>query len=265
MRLGVKARWNDAKTMAELGADLMEIHIHEVDLNQYYKEMVETFSNISKERDIELVVHNQEYWVDGKNYHLVDLTSQNDYLRKSAVKIVKKTLDFARQVNAIYVIVHPGGITSRRIERKDALSRLEKSLKEIGDSRIILENMPWFYIMRQGEIWRSNICIEAEDLFFFSDMVGGVTLDICHAYLSTREGNQEQIHKMTKSLKDMIKHVHVSDAKPPHHEGLQIGSGFVDFTILNDFNVGIIPEIIDGHKNNGEGFRIAIERLRKLG
>ncbi len=61
----------------------------------------------------------------------------------------------------------------------------------------------------------------------------------------------------------MIKHVHASDAKPPHHEGLQIGTGFVDFKMLRDLNVGIIPEIIDGHKNEGEGFRIAIERLKK--
>lgn len=265
MRLGVKARWTDAKVMAELGTDLMEVHIHEIDLKQHHKEMVETFSGISKENGIELVVHNQEYWIDGENYYLVDLASQNEYLRKNAVKIVKRTLDFASQVNAMYVIVHPGGITSKRTEGKNFISRLEKSLKDIEDSRIILENMPRFYIMRSGEIWRSNICINAEDFLFLSDKLGGVTLDICHAYLSTKEGNQEHIHTLNKSLKEMIKHVHASDAKPPYSEGMQIGTGNIDFNILKSFNVGVIPEIIGGHKNDGEGFRIAIDRLRRFG
>jgi N-acetylneuraminate synthase len=264
MRLGVKARWTDARVMAELGTDLMEVHIHEMDLLQHRKDMVETFSSISKERDMELVVHNQEYWIDDDNYYLVDLASKDEYQRKNAVRIVKQTLDFANQVKAKYVIVHPGGITCIRAKGGDFITRLEKSLKEIGDSRLILENMPWFYIMRSGEVWRSNICIESEDFFILSDKLGGVTLDICHAYLSNKEGNQKQIHDMRKSLKDLIKHVHASDAKPPYSEGMQIGTGNIDFNILKSFKVGIVPEILGGHEDEGKGFRIAIDRLRKL-
>lgn len=265
MRFGVKARWNDADAMAKLGVDLMEVFIHEKDLDQHKEEMVNTFSRISDEHKMELVVHNQEYWTDGKNYHLVDLASQDESLRQSAVKIVKKTLLFASKIDASYVIVHPGGISPNKIEKDKLLFTLTKSLKEIRDERLIVENMPWFYIMRNSEIWMSNICVEADDFLRFSDLVGGVTLDICHAYLSTQEGGNEHIWKMKNSLKKMIKHVHASDAKPPHDEGLQIGTGFIDFNILRDFKVGIVPEIIDGHKNEGEGFGIAIENLRRYG
>lgn len=262
MRLGVKAWWKDADIMVKFGTNLMEVHIEPMDLNQHLQEMVQIFSRISDDYGIELVVHTQEYWTDGENYHLVDLASQDELLRKSAVKIVKRTLSFASEVNAYHVIVHPGGIAPNRIEGEKLLSKLTKSLKEINDNRLIVENMPWFYIMRNREIWRSHICIDAEDFFRFSDLVGGVTLDICHAYLSNEEGNHEHIQKMKNDLKKMIKHVHASDAKPPHHEGLQIGAGLIDFGVLKDFKVGIVPEIIDGHKNEGEGFKIAIERLR---
>ena len=124
--------------------------------------------------------------------------------------------------------------------------------------------MPWFYIMRSGEIWRSNICIQPEDFFEFSELVGGATLDICHAFLATKEGDNAHVHSMKKNMCKMIKHIHVSDAYPPHHEGLQIGEGLVSFEVLKDFQVGIIPEIIDGHKNKGEGFGIALERLKNL-
>jgi len=263
MRLGVKARWNDAESMAKLGTDLLEVFTHERDLELYHEEMLNTFSKISDEFGMELVVHSQAYWTDGKNYHLVDLASQDESLRQKAINIVKKTLEFANKIGATYVIVHPGGISPVKLEKEKLLSSITKSLKEINDEQLIVENMPWFYIMRNGEIWRSNICIAPEDFFHFSDLVGGVVFDICHAYLPTREGSNKHILYMKKSLKDMIKHVHVSDAKPPHQEGLQIGTGLIDFNILSDFKVGIIPEIIDGHKNDGEGFRIAIDRLQK--
>lgn len=265
MRFGVKARWKDAQAMAELGTDLMEVFIHERDLDDHQKEMVRTFSRISDEHGIDLVVHNQEYWTDGENYRLVDLASQDESHRHSAVKIVKRTLDFASKINASYVIVHPGGISPNRIEKEELLSILTKSLKEIRDDRVIMENMPWFYIMRGGEIWRSNICVDAEDFLGISDLIEGMTMDICHSYLSTQEGSNEYIQNMKKKLGKMIMHVHASDAKPPHHEGLQIGTGLVDFKVLSDFKAGIVPEIINGHKNEGEGFGIAIERLRSIG
>ncbi len=262
MKLGIKAWWKDADIMAKLGTKLMEVHIEPEDLFQHYKEMVDTFQSIFNDYEIELVVHNQEYWIEGGNYQLVDLASPNELQRNYAKKIVKKTLKFASEIGASYVIVHPGGISPEVTDKDKLLSLLKNSLKEIGNRRLIVENMPWFYIMRDGSIWRSNICIWAADFFEFSDLVGGVTLDVCHAYLSTEIGGNEYIVDMKKTVKNLIRHVHASDAKPPHHEGVQIGEGKVDFSLLRDFKVGIIPEILGGHENDGEGFKIAIERLQ---
>jgi sugar phosphate isomerase/epimerase len=262
MRLGIKARYVDAEPLAKLGTDLMEIYVAERDLWDHQDEMERTFNRISHDQGIELVVHSQAYFIDSGNYHLLDLASHDEGIRKKSKSIVNKTLNFASMINASYVIVHPGGINPNKIDGEILLTTLTKSLKEIGDERILVENMPWFYIMRNQEIWRSNICKRADDFFRFLDFVGGLTLDICHAYLTTKEGGNHYIERMKNDLRDQIKHVHVSDAKPPHHEGLQIGEGLVDFTLLGDFNVGIVPEIMGGHENNGEGFLEAIKRLR---
>jgi N-acetylneuraminate synthase len=263
MRLGIKARYMDAEPLAKLGTDLMEVFVAENDLWDHKNEMEKTFNRISHDHGIELVVHNQAYFIDSGNYRLLDLASQDEGLRRKAISIVKKTLGFASKIHASYVIVHPGGIYPNKIDRETLLTTLTKSLKEIRDERILVENMPWFYIMRNQEIWESNICKESEDFFRFSDFVGGMTLDVCHAFLTTEEGGNYHIQKMKNDLNKKIKHVHVSDAKPPHHEGMQIGEGLVDFTLISDFPVGIVPEIIGGHKNNGEGFLEAIKRLRQ--
>jgi N-acetylneuraminate synthase len=263
MRLGIKARYMDAEPLAKFGTDLMEVFVAENDLWDHQNEMEKTFNRISHDHDIELVVHNQAYFIDSENYHLLDLASHDDGVRRKSISIVKKTLKFADKIQASYVIVHPGGIYPNRIESETLLTNLTKSLKEIGAERILVENMPWFYIMRNQEIWKSNICIDSEDFFRFSDFVGGMTLDICHAFLTTKEGGNHHIQKMKNDLKDQIKHMHVSDAKTPHHEGIQIGEGLLDFSLLTDFKVGIVPEIKGGHKNNGEGFLEALKRLRQ--
>jgi N-acetylneuraminate synthase len=262
MRLGIKARYVDAEPLTKLGTDLMEIYVAEKDLWDHKDEMVKTFNRISHDHGVELVVHNQAYFIDSSNYVLLDLASKDEGVRKRSISIVNKTLKFADKIHASYVIVHPGGINPNKIDSEILLTTLTISLKELGDKRILVENMPWFYIMRNQEIWKSNICKDSEDFFRFSDFVGGMTLDICHAFLTTEQGGNHHIKEMKNELRDQIKHVHVSDAKPPHHEGLQIGDGLVDFTLLSDFRVGIVPEIMGGHKNNGEGFLEAIKRLR---
>ena len=53
-------------------------------------------------------------------------------------------------------------------------------------------------------------------------------------------------------------------------QGLQIGEGEIDFNklvcILDDHcpKASFIPEIWQGHKNGGEGFWIALERLETI-
>ena len=66
-----------------------------------------------------------------------------------------------------------------------------------------------------------------------------------------------------------ISHFHLADASGNKNEGLQIGEGQIDFGSLSSQlkklcpNSSFIPEIWQGHKNMGEGFWIALNKLEK--
>ena len=65
-------------------------------------------------------------------------------------------------------------------------------------------------------------------------------------------------------------HMHIADAAGIDGEGLQIGDGEIEFSsIMNTIaslmpSVSFIPEIWQGHKNRGQGFWIALDRLEKV-
>jgi N-acetylneuraminate synthase len=65
--------------------------------------------------------------------------------------------------------------------------------------------------------------------------------------------------------------LHIADAKGTDGEGLQIGEGELDFPALCELlkkvcpDASFMPEIWQGHKNKGEGFWVALEKLEKIG
>ncbi|MEY2907492.1 MAG: hypothetical protein RLZZ602_15, partial [Pseudomonadota bacterium] len=64
-------------------------------------------------------------------------------------------------------------------------------------------------------------------------------------------------------------HLHLADAEGVDGEGLQIDEGGIDwpdvFRLLQNLapTASFIPEIWQGHKNNGEGAWLALERLER--
>ena len=67
-------------------------------------------------------------------------------------------------------------------------------------------------------------------------------------------------------------HLHISDAAGAGGEGLQIGDGEIDFLSLfelinkykNTIKYGFVPEIWQGHQNNGAGFFEALSRMEGI-
>ena len=64
-------------------------------------------------------------------------------------------------------------------------------------------------------------------------------------------------------------HLHIGDAHGVNGEGLQIGSGDIDFDMLGSQlrslcpSASFIPEIWQGHKDMGSGFWLALSRLEE--
>ena len=77
-------------------------------------------------------------------------------------------------------------------------------------------------------------------------------------------------YDFAKKIAPITGHLHLGDASGVNGEGLQIGDGDIDFERLALIlskecpTASFIPEIWQGHKNGGEGFWIALERLENV-
>ena len=64
-------------------------------------------------------------------------------------------------------------------------------------------------------------------------------------------------------------HLHLSDSSSLSNEGLNIDDGNIDFKFTldnifktnNNKEISFIPEVWQGHLNDGEGFKISLERI----
>ena len=74
-------------------------------------------------------------------------------------------------------------------------------------------------------------------------------------------------YEFSAGIAPLTAHLHLGDAKGVNGEGLQVGEGSLNFDRLGQLLItgcpqaSFIPEIWQGHKNGGEGFWIALERL----
>jgi N-acetylneuraminate synthase len=93
--------------------------------------------------------------------------------------------------------------------------------------------------------------------------------DISHSKLTCNYFDID-FYDFSKKVAKYSAHLHLGDAKGFNGEGLQIGEGEVDFhrlaKIFDDLcpDASFIPEIWQGHKNGGEGFWIALEKLNSI-
>jgi N-acetylneuraminate synthase len=90
--------------------------------------------------------------------------------------------------------------------------------------------------------------------------------DISHSRLTCNHLGVD-FYEFSRQIAPITAHLHIGDAKGLNGEGLQVGEGDIDFDRLGAVlkhgcpSASFIPEIWQGHKNGGEGFWIAMERL----
>ena len=90
--------------------------------------------------------------------------------------------------------------------------------------------------------------------------------DISHTRLTCNHFGID-FYDFAERIAPISAHLHIGDAQGLNGEGLQIGAGDIDFARLGEIlrkgcpKASFIPEIWQGHKNGGEGFWIALERL----
>jgi N-acetylneuraminate synthase len=109
--------------------------------------------------------------------------------------------------------------------------------------------------------------VEPEDTVRFSEESGyRLCFDVSHSKLAANHA-KASFHEWTEQFAARAAHLHLVDAAGVDGEGLQIGDGEIDFSVLAEQvdrlapDAAFIPEIWQGHKNGGEDFWVALERL----
>ena len=134
--------------------------------------------------------------------------------------------------------------------------------------RLTAQTLPPFPWLMGGQQFH-NLFVSARDTAAWAEATGRrLTLDISHTKLAANFDN-EPFSEYVELLAPHTEHLHLVDATGVDGEGVQVGDGEVDWALLArqldelSPGVGFIPEIWQGHVNDGEGFWIALERLEQ--
>jgi sialic acid synthase SpsE/sugar phosphate isomerase/epimerase len=270
---GIPVRYHDfVSLLLNAPVDFVEIHLSYRDLD------IDPSKYLGIQENIGFVVHSPELFARD---HLMDLSSQDRNYQRKSIEELKRVIDHTHKIKELFpneakplIIINAGGFSLDKFmleeEKSHHYEKIGAALNEIdaGEIEIIPQTMPPFPWHFGGQRFH-NLFVNAKEIIKFCEDYGSrVCYDISHSKLACNYFGWK-IEQFTQDVAPYSAHLHVVDARGFHDEGLQIGDGEVDFESLgNDLRrlapkIPFIPEIWQGHKNDGEGFWIALDRLEK--
>ena len=271
---GVPVRYHDFLQYDErISPDIYEFHLSYSDMglniNEFLKGTYESG----------FIVHAPELFAESQ---LMDLASPDEEYRRYSVKETQKVINITRSLKKFFpktnrpmIVANIGGFTMDELLISDEIpqyyERFSSSLADLDMDgvELIPQTMapfPWHF----GGQRYQNLFVHAEECLFWCKKLDlRMCFDISHSKLMCNHFNLD-FYDFAKKIAPITGHLHLGDASGVNGEGLQIGEGDIDFErlalILNKGcpEASFIPEIWQGHKNAGEGFWIALERLEKI-
>ena len=183
---------------------------------------------------------------------------------------------FRNAQRAIGVVTNVGGFSldaplgPRDIA--DRRARLLESLAELVDPAVELwpQTMPPYPWHFGGQQFH-NLFLDAAWIEAFCAETGmRVCLDVSHSMLACTHG-AASLADFCERVLPHTAHLHLADAGGVDGEGLQIGEGDIDFEAVAEAlsrlapQASWIPEIWQGHENEGAGFWRALAKLERAG
>ena len=230
--------------------DVSYVELLDEGLHRLKNERIIALKEIADSKDIRLTLHSP--------FADVNIAAPNPVLRKAILKLQKKSIIHAHQLDCRVWVFHPGlktGVSSF-YPGKDWQLNLEsvRTLLKFArkyDVEIAIENVPEPYPFLMKNV---------EDFSRFYNELGediGMTLDVAHANLNN------EIQDFIKHFSDKIVHVHVSDNDGTHDSHLGIGYGNIDWEHV----AKLIKEV--GYSNvvtleSVEHVEESLQTLRKL-
>ena len=268
---GVPVRYHDFKTYAQrIKPDVWEFHLSYSDMQ------LKPADYLAGTYDAEFVVHAPELFAGS---HLMDLASPDAAYRAQSLAETQRVIDITRELKRFFprtktplIVANIGGFTmdaplpAHELPRyyahfAESLDQLDRSGVEIIPQT--MAPFPWHF----GGQRYQNLFVHVDEILTWCDRLKlRMCFDISHSRLTCNHFGDD-FYGFSEKIAPVTAHLHLGDAKGLNGEGLQIGDGDLDFPRLGAIlrkgcaNASFIPEIWQGHKNGGEGFWIALERL----
>jgi sialic acid synthase SpsE/sugar phosphate isomerase/epimerase len=268
---GIPVRYHDLHTLGSASNfDLLEFHLSYQDL----QEDIEKY--LVDPLDIDLVVHSPELFAGD---HIMDLCSPSAAYRILSIENLRKVVEITRKLREKFtrserprLIINAGGFSMDKpldgFERKQRYEMILESLSKIDleGVEVIPQTMPPFPWHFGGQRFH-NLFIDPDETTDFCIRNGfRVCLDVSHSKLACNF-QKWSFTAFIEKVGPHSAHLHIADASGIDGEGLQIDEGEIDLVAMGRSlaksapGVSFIPEIWQGHKNHGEGFWKALDRL----
>lgn len=274
-KYGIPVRFHDCDSLTRrANVDFVEFHLS-------YKDIDEFPQNCQLEQyEIPFVVHTPDLFVGD---HLIDFASLDNAYRDRSIREIQSVIDLARgpltkffiNDKPVKIVASLGGFTRDHFvspeTQKKMYERVFDSIQKLDlvDVELLPQTLPPFPWYLGGQLY-CNLFVNSEDSAAFAqDADLRVCLDISHSKLACNYYNEDFLD-FVKRIAPFVGHLHVVDAAGIDREGLQIGDGDVNFSAVFDVldqesnSAWFIPEIWQGHKDNGAGFWEALRRLEKI-
>ncbi|MDC1425042.1 N-acetylneuraminate synthase family protein [Oceanospirillaceae bacterium] len=271
---GIPVRYHDYKNMiVGTNPDFIEFHLSYKDMDLDYTQFFD------EALDMDFLVHSPDLF---EGDHLLNFASNDNEYRKRSICELQRVIDIARGLKKYFnkasektkIIVSLGGFSENRPlsydKRKEMYSIVADSLSQLDTEGVeilpqTLPPFPWYF---GGQLY-CNLFVDADDTVeFCKNHAYRVCFDISHSKLAANH-KKISFSDMVSKLAPISGHLHIVDAEGVDGEGIQIGEGEIDFSTLggelneHSPDISFIPEIWQGHKNNGEAFWLALEKLEK--
>ncbi len=268
---GVPVRYHDVRSILEASTpDFVEFHLSYKDLD------LDPSQFLADLPACRYAVHSPDLFAGD---HILNLATDDPAHRRRSLDELRRTIEVAARIGGYFtgperpvLVVSMGGFTSDRPvapgDRAAMYERVAAALDVVDTSpvEILAQTLPPFPWYLGGQLF-CNLFVDATDTAAFSDATGvGLCLDVSHTKLAANHRGAS-FAEWVELLAPRARHLHIVDAAGVDGEGLQIGDGEVDFAVLLEQldrlcpDAGFIPEIWQGHRNGGEGFWVALDRL----
>ncbi|WP_245454650.1 N-acetylneuraminate synthase family protein [Bradyrhizobium sp. RP6] len=268
---GVPVRYHDTARFLEIcEPDIIEFHLSYSDMER------DPAAYLSGTYDLSFVVHAPELFAGSK---LMDLATPDEALRRYSLEQTQAVIDITRGLKKFFpktkrppIVANIGGFTMDEPlppeEKAERYRIFAQSLSELDMDGVELTPQtmapfPWHF---GGQRHQNIFIFPEESAAFCARHDLRMCVDISHTKLAANHFGFDFAQGLAQ-LGPHTAHLHFGDAKGLDGEGLQIGEGEIDFDEIGQVlrkhapTASFIPEIWQGHKNMGEGFWTALERL----